>query len=83
MIDKPTGLITPETVQEGDEIVCTGDKHIAGFGGTVTKTNRVNLTISALYMGRIPQTLKVRRSDLRGELRALRSGQLLSSLYTP
>lgn len=76
----PIGLITPETIQTGDQIACTGDKRVSGLSGKVIKARRVNLTIETTYFDK-PMVLTVRRSDLRGELRAIREGKLLSSLY--
>lgn len=79
---KPTGLITPDTLQVGDQIACMGDRSVSGVSGTVAKLNRVTFILSTAYFDK-PMTLTMRRSNLRGELRAIRDGKLLSSLYTP
>jgi hypothetical protein len=77
---QPTGLITLETIQAGDLIRAQGDRAFSPVSGTVSKANRVTLILATTYFDK-PMTLKIRRGDLRGELRAIRDGQLLSSLY--
>lgn len=80
MKTQPTGLVTPDTLQVGDQIASRGDRSISGVSGTVTKVNRVTFVLSTTYFNK-PMILTMRCSNLRGELRAIRNGQLLSSLY--
>ena len=76
-----TGKITLEEIRAGDSVASRGDRRICCTGGKVTKANRVTLELEAEYMGR-PMQLKLRRDDLRGEVRVLRDGKLYSTEFT-
>lgn len=66
-----------QDIRTGDMIGSRGDRHIAGISGKVTKVNRVTLDLETEYMGQ-PMKLRIRRDDLRGEVRLVRDGQIYS-----
>lgn len=69
--------LKPHDLIVGDEFYARGDKQVSSTGGKVIKVNRTTLVYETLYMGRIPQTIKIEKTNIRGALKIKRNGVIL------